>query len=207
MTSVSSSNAAQAYRPPPPPAGRERIGDRIQQGVSSGSISATDATALTSALDSIDAGLSPEVSGSAAPSRASSSTSARPSRPDPVAMKEKIDGLIADQVSAGSLTSAQADTLKSLFSGSGDDVQGVDGPKGAGGPKRAGGPPPAEAASSDDGPSGGALSEDANASASRLISDFLSQLQSRVSGSTGYGAAGTSSPNRTAASLVMDFDA
>lgn len=204
MTSVSSSTAAQAFRPPPPPGGRERIGDRIQQGVSSGSISATDATALTSALDSIDAGLSTETSGSAASSSASSSTSARPSRPDPAAMKEKIDGLIADQVSAGSLTSAQADTLKSLFSGGGDDVQGVGGPKGAGGP---GGPPPAEAASSDDGTPGSTPSDDANASATRLISDFLSQLQSRLSGSTGYGATGTSSTNRTAASLVMDFDA
>lgn len=204
MTSVSSSTAAQAFRPPPPPGGRERIGDRIQQGVSSGSISATDATALTSALDSIEAGLSTETSGSGALSSASSSTSARPSRPDPAAMKEKIDGLIADQVSAGSLTSAQADTLKSLFSGGGNDVQGVGGPKGAGGP---GGPPPAEAASSDDGTPGSTPSADANASATRLISDFLSQLQSRLSGSTGYGATGTSSTNRTAASLVMDFDA
>ena len=206
MTSISSTTT-QAMRPPPPPpggGGRSRIDDRIQQGVSTGSISATDATALTSALDSIDTSLSSDATGSTS----SSTGSVRASRPDPAAMKEKIDGLIADQVSAGSLTSAQADTLTSLFASGGKGDAAGGGPGGVGGP---GGPPPVDAASGGSGSrsSSGTASDgsDANAAASRLLSDFLSQLQANLASGSGYGATGTSSGNRTATSLVMDFDA
>ncbi len=196
MTTISGSTAAntvsQMFRPPP--GGRERIDDRIEQGVSSGSISATDATALNSALDSIDASLSSDGATS------STGSSGRASRPDPAAMKEKIDGLIADQVSAGTLTSDPADTLKSLFSGGGDEA------RGAGGPGGPGGPPPSNAAGSD-GASDGSYASDVNAAASKLISDFLSQLQSSLGSSGGYGSTGASSASRTATSLVMDFDA
>lgn len=196
MTAISGSNAAQMFRPPP--GGRERIDDRIEQGVSSGSISATDATALSSALDSIDAGLSADASGTG-----STGSSNRASRPDPAAMKAKIDGLIADQVSAGTLTSDQADTLKSLFSGGGDAARGPGGP---GGPS---GPPPSGAAGGDTARDGSSESttSDVNAAASKLISDFLSQLQSSLGNGGSYGATGASSGNRTATSLVMDFDA
>ncbi len=199
MTTISGSTAAntvsQMFRPPP--GGRERIDDRIEQGVSSGSISATDATALNSALDSIDASLSSDGTSGAT---SSTGSSGRASRPDPAAMKEKIDGLIADQVSAGTLTSDQADTLKSLFSGGGDEA------RGAGGPGGPGGPPPSNAAGSD-GASDGSYASDVNAAASKLISDFLSQLQSSLGSSGGYGSTGASSASRTATSLVMDFDA
>ncbi|HJE24763.1 MAG TPA: hypothetical protein K8W01_13995 [Methylorubrum populi] len=197
MTSIASSTTTQAYRPPPPHSGRGRIDDKIQQGVSSGSISATDATALTSALDSIDTSLSAQASGSVSTAD-SASGGTRAGRPDPAAMKEKIDGLISDQVSAGNLTSEQADTLTSLFASGGE---------GAGGPGRPGGPPPKGAASdtASDGSSSG--SDDANAAASRLLSDFLLQLQSNLSGGSGYGATGTSRATHTGTSLVMDFDA
>ncbi|KQT60956.1 hypothetical protein ASG52_17075 [Methylobacterium sp. Leaf456] len=191
MTAISGSTAAQMFRPPP--GGRERIDDRIEQGVTSGSISVTDATALGSALDAIDAGLSADGTGS-------TGSSARASRPDPAAMKEKIDGLIADQVSAGTLTSDQADTLKSLFSGGGDEARGPGGP---GGP---GGPPPSGATGGSETASDGTTS-DVNAAASKLISDFLIQLQSSLGSGGGYGATGASSGSRTATSLVMDFDA
>lgn len=201
MTSIASSTTTQAYRPPQPHGGRGRIDDKIQQGVSSGSISATDATALTSALDSIDTSLSSQASGSASTADSASGGTTRAGRPDPAAMKEKIDGLISDQVSAGSLTSEQADTLKSLFASGRERAQGPGGP---GGP---GGPPPKGSASdtASDGSSSG--SDDANAAASRLLSDFLSQLQSNLSGGSGYGATGTSRATQTGTSLVMDFDA
>ncbi|SFK30988.1 hypothetical protein [Methylorubrum salsuginis] len=193
MTAISGSTAAHIVRPPH--GGRERIDDRLEQGVSSGTISATDATALSSALDSIDDSLSSDSTGS-------TGSSARAARPDPAAMKDRIDGLIADQVSAGTLTSDQADTLKALFSGGGDEARGPDGPGGPGGP---GGPPPSGAAGSGD--TSDSAASDGNAAASKLISDFLSQLQSSLGTGGGYGATGASSGSRTATSLVMDFDA
>lgn len=185
----------------PPPGGRERIDDRIEQGVSSGAISATDATALSSALDAIDAGLSSDASGGTGSTTVSSG---RASRPDPAAMKDKIDGLIADQVSAGALTSDQADTLKSLFSGGGDEARGPGGPGGPGGPPPSGAPGRGDTASDD---AGTGSASDGNAAASKLISDFLSQLQSSLGSGGGYGSTGASSAARTATSLVMDFDA
>ncbi len=55
-------------------------------------------------------------------------------------MKDRIDGLIADQVSSGSLTADQATELKNLFSSHGQSIQSADATGDVSGPD---GPPPA----------------------------------------------------------------
>ncbi|MBY0252474.1 MAG: hypothetical protein K2X54_14020, partial [Methylobacterium organophilum] len=94
------------------------MSDTISGALSAGTISSTDATALTSALSSIDSSLS-------SASSASGST-ATGSKLDPSSMKDRIDGLIADQVSSGSLTADQAAELKNLFASHGRSTQSGD---------------------------------------------------------------------------------
>src|SRR5436309_5488620 len=98
--------------------------------VSSGSISSTDQTALTSALTDIDSALK----GGASSSSSSSSSSSPPS---PDEMQSKIDDLIQSEVSSGKLTSDQASGLKNVFSSTFSNSA-----NGAGGP-----PPPPDGSS------------------------------------------------------------
>ncbi|MEH3145616.1 MAG: hypothetical protein PGN34_09745 [Methylobacterium frigidaeris] len=168
MTPLSSLSSLPTSVPPPP---SQRIQDQISAGTASGSISATDATALSDALESIDEGLS----GASAPGSAT--------RLDPSQMKGRIDDLIETQVSGGTLTSDQADTLKAMFAQAG----------GPGGPPPSGGAPGASS-----GGSGGDVSE--------LMSGFLKQLQEQQSQTSLYGSGG-SSASPTVSALLMDFQA
>ncbi|MGU3421387.1 hypothetical protein [Methylobacterium sp. D54C] len=188
------------------------MSDTISSALSAGTISSTDATALAGALSSIDGSLS-------STSAASTSATSR-SGLDPSSMKDRIDGLIADQVSSGSLTADQATELKNLFASHGrstqsadatgdgtGDVAGPDGPP----PGPPPGPAPTDAAGS--GGRGASVSASTSTSTSTtdaarttndLLSTFIQQLQSGQSGRVGYGASGTANSGAVSA-LLLDF--
>lgn len=188
MSTISATQSYQTYAPPRPPSERNRLASAIDGEVSAGTISQTDATALSSALDSIDSSLSAERG------TAGSGTAARL---DPAQMKDRIDGLIDDQVSGGTLTSDQAETLKSLFAEQGGR-DGPGGPGGAGGPPP--GPPPGEDMTAE-----AASGTSADSSATDLLASFIQQLQASQSGSS-YAAGGTAG-SAQASALLFDFKA
>ncbi|KQT85010.1 hypothetical protein ASG51_00170 [Methylobacterium sp. Leaf465] len=169
----------------------------ISSELSAGALSGTDATALTSALTAIDTGLSASSSGKAAGGAATAR--------DPASLTDRIDGLIADQVSAGTLTDDQAGALKSLFASGGQSTRAsqADGAREAGGPPP--GPPPDGAASgSDDGTTNGSATR---ASVSDLLSSFIKQLQSVQATGSAYGANGTNRTSSASSALVLDTSA
>lgn len=198
MSSVSTSSTSQisVQRPPPPHGGgRERMSSTIKGELSSGALSSTDATALTSALDAIDTSLS----SSAGPD----STASASSRLDPGSMKDRIDSLISDQVDSGALTSDQANELKNLFasggrsteaSGSASGMSDIDGPPP--------GPPPG---GSPDGTSSDGSSSTSSTSSSDLLSAFMQQLQASQSKNAAYGATGSSQYSASNSALLIDF--
>ncbi|WP_457105877.1 hypothetical protein [Methylobacterium sp. P5_C11] len=174
------------------------MSDTISSALSAGTISSTDATALTGALSTIDSSLSSDRAGSA-----SASTTTR-AKLDPSSMKDRIDGLIADQVSSGSLTADQATELKNLFSSHGQSVQSADATgdvSGQDGPPP--GPPPGESASGSTG-SGTSSSTSVTQATTDLLSTFIQQLQGSQSGSASYGAGGTTNGG-TISALLVDF--
>ncbi|WP_342360080.1 hypothetical protein [Terrarubrum flagellatum] len=99
MTSIASSAFAQ-YSP------LSRLQAQLSSDITAGSIKASDQTALSAALQSIDASLQAD--------RASQSASS--SAPDKSGFQSKIDSLIQSQVDSGALTSDQATELKKVFS-------------------------------------------------------------------------------------------
>lgn len=202
MSTVSSTATSQlsAQRWSSPPSPKTQMSDTISSALSAGTISSSDATALTSALSSIDSSLPSD-------SSASGSTTTQ-AKLAPSSMKERIDGLIADQVSSGSLTADQATELKNLFASHGQstqsadatiDVSGPDGPP----PGPPPGSPPGNAASGDTG-SGTSSSTSVTQLAKDLLSTFIQQLQSSQSGGAGYGASGTTNSS-TISALLVDF--
>ncbi|KAB1072163.1 hypothetical protein [Methylobacterium planeticum] len=212
MSTISSSTAQQLFstqRPPPPPSGRNPVASAIGSEVSSGSISSADGTALTSALKSIDASLFGESTASTGGTSRSGGTSSggRETRLDPSDMKDRIDGLIDDQVTSGSLTSAQADTLKQIFAqnaGGGPDdasedrdAEPVGGVGGRG--HRPHGPPPTDASSA------GSATDASASGTDDLLTSFIQQLQATQSSASGYGASGSGSSGQTSAALLFDF--
>ncbi len=198
MTTISSYNNMTM-----PPSPRMSMTNRIDAAVEAGSISETDGDALETALDSIDSALS-------------SSASSGSSRLDPFSMKDRIDSLIDDQVSAGTLTEDQAAQLQSLFaqgpsgagaSSDGEDNMSIDGlaaMDGMQGPQGMRGPPPprrVEDSSDDD----SATSETSATSATDQLDSiiaFLENLRSSLSQSLyGSTSSATSSSN---SGLVVD---
>jgi hypothetical protein len=194
MSTISSSSTAVHTSP------KQRILDTIASQVSAGKISSTDQTALTSAVDDIDSSLSGGVSSS------SSSTK----RLAPSDLKSRIDDLIGNEVSNGTLTSDQAATLKSVFAQGGED-SGQGGVGGPGGPPP--GPPPSGQgsgnASSDDSTS----STDASGSASTatstsdLLASFIQQLQATQSQTSSYSASGSNGGSRLTSAILLNFEA
>src|SRR5260363_43678 len=124
MTSISASSMS-GYSP------LDLLKQELAKEVSAGKVSATDQTALSSALDDIDSALQ---SGSSS----SSSTTSSSTPPSPKEMQSKIDDLIQSEVDSGKLTADQASELKNVFANAF-----------SGGPGGAGGPPPADDSSSD----------------------------------------------------------
>lgn len=197
MTSISSTQYS--HQSP-----RAMMDKRISAAVSAGTISATDQTALSGALDSIDSSLS-----------ASQSSGTKPTG----GIKDRVDSLIADQVKAGTLTEDQASELKTIFaqgpggtpgsssadgSDSSDDmamngVGGVSGAKGHCGGH--GGPPPA---SNDDDSSTTSTSSTADSASTQLdtLISFLQKLRGSMASST-YGTSSSSTASDSSNSGML----
>lgn len=200
MSTISASSAAVH------PSHKQRILDTLASQTKSGQISSTDQTALTSAVDDIDSALT---SDSTSRSGASSTTQ----RLSPSDLKSRVDDLIANEVSNGTLTSDQATTLKSVFAqgGKGGGGQGgVGGPGGAGGPPP--GPPPGGDGSSDDstattGTGTSASSTATTSGASDLLASFIKQLQSTQSQASAYSSSGSNGGSKLSSAILLNFEA
>lgn len=202
MTSISASRTTM-----PLPSPRASMDRKIDAAIESGSLSQVDASALETALDSIDSALS---------ASASSTTSDSAARLDPSEMKERVDSLINDQVAAGTLTEDQAAALQSFFaqgpggaaqSADSDEGMGIGGLGGVGGAGPMRGPPPGPPPSpstDDSSTSGAADSSDASSATEQLdsIIAFLENLRSSMSQSL-YGSA-ASSADSSNSGLVVD---
>lgn len=207
MTSIST--ATQVYTPQPTAhahSGKGRMASAIQQQEASGALSSTDATALTNALSSIDSSLSSDTS-SANSVTSGTSGSSSSDRLDPSSAKDRIDSLISDQVSSGTLTSDQATELKNLFASPGKSVSGTDSGSNSDGPDGPPpGPPPAIGASGS--PSDSTSSppgSTSGSSSSDLLSTFIQQLQAAQSNGMGYASSGLTSSSQSSA-LLFDFN-
>ncbi len=179
MTSISSTQYSHSSP-------RTMMDNRISAAVSAGSISATDQTALGSALDTIDSSLAAD--------RASGS---KPSGN----IKDRVDSLIDAQVKAGSLTDDQASELKDFFSRGPDGTSGAGGEDsgdqiamgGVGGACGAGGPHPSRGSKTDDDSSSSSATgtDSASAQLDTLIA-FLEKLRGSMASSTYGASSGTS---------------
>ncbi|NEU14564.1 hypothetical protein G3T14_20940 [Methylobacterium sp. BTF04] len=200
MLTISSSSTAVHTSP------KQRILDTIASQVSAGKISSTDQTALTSAVDDIDSSLT----------SGASSGSSSTKRLAPSDLKSRIDDLIGNEVSNGTLTSDQATTLKSVFAqgGKGSGQGGGGGVGGPGGPPP--GPPPSgqgsDDASSDDSTSstdasGSASTTSTATSTSDLLASFIKQLQATQSQTSSYSASGSNGSSRLTSAILLNFEA
>ena len=106
MTSISATN--NSYTSP-----LQLLQNQLQAQVNSGTISSSDQSALSSALTDINSSLQ---SGDASQQSGNSNSS-------PGDLKSKIDGLIANEVSSGKLTSSQATELQGVFQSALESIQ------------------------------------------------------------------------------------
>jgi hypothetical protein len=200
MSTINCQSGYQAQMSP-----RTMMDRRIESAVSAGSISDVDQTAMESALDNIDSALS-------------SSGSEISGKLDPKDMKSRIDSLIKDQVSSGTLTEEQASQLQALFqqgppsaSGSSSDsgesdsmaLGGVRGPRGPGGPPPP--PPSGEDETDEDSTTTTGVQATAMDRLNSLIA-FLENLRSSM-GSDTYGSSATSSNSSDNSGLVVNATA
>ena len=198
MTTISNYSMAM------PPSPRAMMDRRIEAAVEAGSVSEVDSAAMETALDSIDSALS-------------ASSGSETGRLDPSAMQDRIDSLIEDQLSAGTLTEEQAAQLQGFFaqgpgapsstdSASADSA--IDGLSGVGGAGPMRGPPPGPppaASEEEDSTSSSATSETDTASATEQLDSiiaFLENLRTSLSQSL-YGSVASNSDS-SSSGLVVD---
>lgn len=179
MNSISSS-----MMPP-----RDMLTTQLQSQISTGDVKESDEGAISAALDSIDASVS-----SSAPNSGSTP-------PSPDEMQDKVDELIAEQVSSGALSKDQAEELSQIFadtfSGSPGGGKGPGGPGGGKGPGGPGGPGgPESLLETDD-------SEETDAAT--MLADFLKQIQEQQ-GTTSYSQTGGTELS-SATSLLLSISA
>lgn len=176
MSSIGSATTSQQLFSP-----QKMLQDELASEVKAGTISSSDQSALSSALDDIDSAMK-------------SSKPSAGSRPSPDEMKSKINDLIAGEVSSGKLTSDQAEELKTVFSNAFKGGQGgAGGPSGAGG---AGGPPPGGA-----GGAGGSKSSEDTDPADSNGDGTVSAIEQAA-----YDAANPASSDSTSSSSSSDSD-
>ena len=191
MTSISATSNSSYLSP------LQKLQDQLQAEVSSGAISSSDQSALSSALTDINSSLQ---NGSAGDSATGTNSS-------PGDLKSKIDSLIANEVSSGKLTGDQATELQGVFKAAFADTAG--GPGGAGGAHHGhhgghGGPSPTDGSSATD-------STSSTSSANDILQQFLQSLQNSLSASSSpsYSATGITDPgnsNGTSFSaLLIDY--
>lgn len=199
MTSISSGTSLAAMLSP-----GDRMKQQLASAVSSGKVKAADQTALASALQDIDTAM--KAGGGSSATGTSSTTGRRHA-----GGKEKIDGVIDQEVTDGKLTSDQATELKKLFADAAPKMHGAHG---------AGGPPPlpsTDTASDDsdtsliDSLSAASASSSSSATGSTAstsdpvttLVDFLKTLRTANADKTVYGSNGTSTTN-TLQSMLVD---
>ena len=114
ISALSTSTTSSTYQTP-----LQKLEAELQTEVSNGTISSSDESALSSALQDIDSAMQSSASGD-------QSSGTKPSASD---MQSKINDLIQNEVSSGKLTSDQASELQNVFTNTF-----ANGPGGAGGP-------------------------------------------------------------------------
>jgi hypothetical protein len=182
----------------------QQLQNELSSEVSAGTISTSDQSALSAALNDIDTALK-----SQAQSGSSSGT-----RPSPSDMKAKIDSLIAFEVKNGNLTSSQASELQNVFTNAfakgGHGGHGGPGgpgrPGGPGGPGGGGGASLAEmllsvSSSGDSTDSTSSSGSSTTSDTSQLLTNFLKLLQQSNGASSSYGSSSTS----TSVSLLFSY--
>ncbi|MBD8876290.1 hypothetical protein [Roseibium polysiphoniae] len=145
---------------PPPP--QQTMQSQLTAQVEAGEITSEDSDAMLAALEAIHDDMAPEGGPSSTP----------PSKEE---MQEKMEGLLSDQVDAGTLTQEQADELSAMFE------SGEMGPP----------PPP---------PPGGEASG-SDSSSEDLVALLLEELTSSTSS---YSESGDSTSSATS-SLLVDY--
>lgn len=185
MSSISAASAG-TYQSP-----LQRLQQELQSEVSAGTISASDQSALSTALTDIDTALQQSRS-------SDQSSGTRPSADD---LNSKIDDLISSEISNGTLSSDQADELKSVFQSA--FANGPGGAGGAGGPPP--GPPPSDDSSSDSSSTDSTSSTSADSTTAEILQQFLQALQQSQSSSSSYGANGSSSGRSDFSALLIDY--
>ncbi|MCA1426627.1 MULTISPECIES: hypothetical protein [unclassified Bradyrhizobium] len=170
MTSISAASAGSHQSP------LQRLQQELQSQVSTGAISSSDQSALSTALTDIDTAL-----------QQSRSSGAPPSKDE---MQSRIEDLISSEVSNGTLTSEQAEELKSVFQSAF-----------TGGP---GGPPPDDG-SSDSTTTDSTSSSSTDQTTAEILQQFLEALQQSQSSASSYGANGSSTGNSSLAALLIDY--
>lgn len=202
MTSISGSMSRMSM-----PSMNDILKSQLQSAVTAGTVKAEDQTALSSALDDIDSVMK----------------SSGPPKPgiDPSAIKEKVSGLIDQEVADGKLTEEQAAELRELLdnaakngpaggqameaSGEQDGeafaIDGMSGPRGPGGPPP---PPPASEETSDDATSDDSATslDAARENAVEALMTFLEQLSKSTAENSVYTSGGTSSGSNYSSLLV-----
>ncbi|MGV7213605.1 hypothetical protein [Bradyrhizobium sp. UFLA05-112] len=173
MTSIAATSTS-SYSP------LDLLKSELTKEVSAGTISSSDESALSSALDDIDSALK---------SDGSSSSSSTPPSPDE--MQSKIDNLIQNEVSSGKLTSDQADELKNVFANTFSNG--------------AGAPPPPPDASSDSSSTSSTDSISSSTSSADLMKELIALLQNATSQSTSYSSSGNVSSSSASSSLLVDY--
>ncbi|MDO6413443.1 hypothetical protein Q4F19_03520 [Sphingomonas sp. BIUV-7] len=179
MTSISGSMSAASMMSP-----SDRMKLALQSAVSAGTVKSTDQSALSGALDDIDAAMK-----SSGPPSAGVT---------PGGMKTKMDSLIDNEVADGKLTDDQATELKQVFANAAGSMKGAHGPHG---------PPPPSPDDSDDDPTTTATtstgSTDSTKSAIEQMIAFLQKLEDSMTSTSPYTSSGSSTASGSTASSVL----
>lgn len=217
MSSISATSNSNYLTP------QQLLQAELQQEISSGAISSSDQSALSSALNDINSSLQ----GGSSPAATGNASSAGDTSPADI--QSKISGLIANEVSSGKLTQQQATELQGVFQNAfaggasgttgSSGVQGVtalSAAGGAGGPGAGGSGGVHHGHGGHGGHGGGSSATSASnsdssstSSADQILQQFLQSLQSSTSSASTYTASGSAAPvadsNSSAASLLVNY--
>ncbi len=152
-----------------PPSPQQAMQSQLSAQVEAGAITEDDSDAMLVALEAIHDDMAPEGGPSSEP-------------PSQEEMQEKLEGLLSEQVEAGTLTQEQADELSAMFE-SGE----MGPPPPPGGAPMA--PPPSEA------------SGESSTDSENLVAKLLEELSS--SETSGYSQTGDTTT--TASSMLVDY--
>lgn len=177
MTSSISSNAMSMQRLSP----LAMLQKNLVSEISSGKINSSDQDALSSALQTIDDSMGSSRAGG---------------KPSPEEGKARVEGMIDDMVSSGTLTDSQASELKQLFE---DTFAG-----GPGGVQGRNGPPPPPPSEEDSG-IGATEAAESTEALMQMLQELMQKLSENLS-SKAYGTNGKAATS-SASALFIDIAA